>query len=568
MTTQACFKWFSHCFLPQAQAHNTSGKPIALLMDGHNSHVTKELRTHAEANGVHIYTFPSHTTHKLQPLNVGVFRSLQQAWQGCCVEILQQRNTEVTQCEFVGKYLTIRDKFFTPALIQKVFKNTGIHPLNPNIFTTNDFAPSQISSHRAHIPLSYPEPHLRGEFGDGNHVDEWGSNWECEGDSDEEEVEGADNQIYDSGNDDIMSLDGSDVFRESGAGRSGEGSWDVRHKKVWNVVGDSEVAVDGSSTTSTDNRTQCTQPSVETSNDIPLNLTLVTTRAPHLSPRPHVDPPALPTSIEDLQARIRELEAENESLHTHTTMAYREIDHLQHGVNAKKSKNGKGKGWVALSTVGARWWTVGSGRELALEKDAEDEVKAKTKAQVAAEKCEKADERQRRRVFLTAPFGGALSSKSKEDLKDITWAFSLAVDPKATKSDLQQLITEHTDCFLHLAENPHFTGLYVSCSRLKRLACPPDENIMQPPPSISSVPSFSPPTVSGPVVYPVVPRSPMRSPLSLKHTMIPPRLIFAFDDHINLNEEKAHFFYNASTSSNSPFYPPTQTHSPLHFSYT
>jgi hypothetical protein len=474
----------------------------------------------------------------------------------------------VTQREFVGEYLTIRDKVFTPALIQKAFKNTGIHPLNPNIFTANDFAPSQISSHRAHVPLSYPEPHLRGEFGDGNRVDEWRSDWECERDSDEEEVEGADDQIYDSGNDNIMSLDGSDVLRDSGAGGSGKGSWDVRHEKVWNTVGDSEVAVDGSSTTSADNRTQCTQPSVETSNDIPLNLTPVTTRAPHLSPRAHVDPPALPTSVEDLQARIRELEAENESLHTHATMAYREIDHLQHRVNAKKSKNGKGKGRVALSTVGARWWTVGSGRELALEKDAEDEAKATTKAQVAAEKREKADERQRRRAFLTAPFGGALSSKSKEDLKDITWAFSLAVDPKATKSDLQQLITEHMDHFPHLAENPRFTGLYVSRSRSKRLARPPDENIMRPPPSVWSVSLFSPPTVSGPVVYPVVPCSPTRSPLSLERVMIPPRLMSAFDDRINLDKEKAHFFYNTSTSSNSPFYPPTQTHSPLHFSYT
>lgn len=585
-TDRACFEWFSSCFLPQAKARNTSGKPIALLMDGHSSHVTKELRTHAEDNGVHIYTFPSHTTHKLQPLDVGVFGPLQRAWQGRCVEILQQRNTEVTQHEFVREYLAVRNKVFTPTLIQKAFKNSGIHPLNPDIFTPEDFAPSQISSHKVHVPLSYPEPHLSDEADDSDRVDEWGSDWEDEGDSDEGEGEQTDNPAEESGDDDAVNLDsGGEGGNSDEGGREGETVEAVRGM----VVGeDSEIAIDEPPTTSSGNGdAQRTQSSMETSDDAPSNPTPTTADVPHLGPRTNTGPSTLPTSVEGLEARVRELEAENESLHTHATMAYREINQLQFRINARKSKKEKGKGRVSISTAGGRWWTVGEGRRLALEKDAEDEAKAKAKEQAAAGKRAKADERQKQRASLSAPFSGAFSSKSKEDLKDIAWALSLAIDSKATKSDIQQLITKHLDRSPHLAEHPRFSGLYISRSRLKRpVRQPESENLTLPPPSTQYsggsdsyfIPSFPPPATPGPVASfsnSAISRSPTKSPLSFEYTMIPPHPTPTFDNSIPFqtflpvisHEEKFQLLYNTPIPSSS-FYSHIQAPNPLHFSQT
>ena len=553
-------------------------------MDGHGSHVTPELRIYAEENGVHIYTFPSHTTHKLQPLDVGIFGPLQRAWQARCVEILQQRNTEVTQREFVGEYLTIRNQVFTPTLIQKAFKNTGIHPFNADIFTAEDFAPSQISSHKVHVPLSYPEPRLSDKVDIGDHTDGSGSDWEAD-DSDKGEVE-VDDMANDSNDNDTASLD-----RDSEGGKGDEGSQEGEAAETFQgAVGgvDSEATVDESPTMSSGNGgVQHVQPSTETSNDAPSNSTI---RDPRLGPKTNSGPSVLPTSVEGLAARVRELEAENESLHTHATMAYREIDQLQYRVNARSRKESE-KGRVSIST-GGRWWTVGEGRRLALEKDAEDEAKAKAKEQAAAGKRAKADERQRQRASLTAPFSGALSSKSKEDLKDIVWALSLAVDPKATKSDIQQLITEHLDRSPHLAENPRFGGLYTSRSRVKRpIRLPESENLMPPPSDTqhfggrdsSSIPSFSsfpPPTVPGQVACfsnSALSRSPTKSPLSFEYTMIPPHLTSTFDDGpggpfqmfppVISHEEKVHLLHNPPIPS-STFYPHAQAHNPPHFSHT
>jgi hypothetical protein len=70
-------QWFERCFVPQAMARNASGKPILLIYDGHRSHETIELHDAAEKAGIHLFCILPHTSHQLQPLDVGVFGPLQ-----------------------------------------------------------------------------------------------------------------------------------------------------------------------------------------------------------------------------------------------------------------------------------------------------------------------------------------------------------------------------------------------------------------------------------------------------------------------------------------------------------
>jgi hypothetical protein len=49
-------------------------------MDSHVSHITPEILSKTSDNGIHLVTFPSHTTHLLQPLDVGVYRPLKEGW--------------------------------------------------------------------------------------------------------------------------------------------------------------------------------------------------------------------------------------------------------------------------------------------------------------------------------------------------------------------------------------------------------------------------------------------------------------------------------------------------------
>jgi hypothetical protein len=45
-----------------------------LLLDSHESHKTDEFQLKAALNNIYLYYYPSHLTHALQPLDVGIFR--------------------------------------------------------------------------------------------------------------------------------------------------------------------------------------------------------------------------------------------------------------------------------------------------------------------------------------------------------------------------------------------------------------------------------------------------------------------------------------------------------------
>ena len=59
-------------------------RPVLLIEDGHASHVAIEVIELARSNGIHLLCLPSHTTHLLQPLDVGVFKSLKSNYSKEC----------------------------------------------------------------------------------------------------------------------------------------------------------------------------------------------------------------------------------------------------------------------------------------------------------------------------------------------------------------------------------------------------------------------------------------------------------------------------------------------------
>ena len=126
-----------------------------LTLDGHDSHETRELIRAAFDHNVIIILLPSKTTHKPQPLDVGVFSCVQRQWSKHCDERLAQ-GARINRFSFIPEYLAIH-RTISPSLVQKAFANTGIYPLNPTIFNDHDFAPSQASSSIPAFPPSYPD---------------------------------------------------------------------------------------------------------------------------------------------------------------------------------------------------------------------------------------------------------------------------------------------------------------------------------------------------------------------------------------------------------------------------
>ena len=102
-----------------------------LILDGQNSHVTLEVVQKCKEVGLDLLTLPSHTSHRLQPLDVSVFapfkryfKRYRDAW---FVNNKGKGASKQTLAMWVSKGL---ERALTTQNIMVGFRTTGIFPLN------------------------------------------------------------------------------------------------------------------------------------------------------------------------------------------------------------------------------------------------------------------------------------------------------------------------------------------------------------------------------------------------------------------------------------------------------
>lgn len=125
-------------------AKPTKEKKVLLTLDNHSTHIKNlEALELAKQNNIIILTFPPHTSHKLQPVDVTFNKSLS-------TYISEKHNTWMRLNKDKGNVITLANYFtiFTPAYNRAAsaanaingFKKAGIYPLNWNVFSEQDFA--------------------------------------------------------------------------------------------------------------------------------------------------------------------------------------------------------------------------------------------------------------------------------------------------------------------------------------------------------------------------------------------------------------------------------------------
>ena len=116
-------------------------------------HISIELIELASANNVHLLCLPAHTTHILQPLDVGVFKSFKSNFSKACSKYLSKHPGRVVTNDKLA--LLVAEAWpssFTAVNIMSGFKKSGVYPLNPGEVTDRQLAPS-----KALCPQSQPE---------------------------------------------------------------------------------------------------------------------------------------------------------------------------------------------------------------------------------------------------------------------------------------------------------------------------------------------------------------------------------------------------------------------------
>lgn len=117
-------------------------KPVLLLLDNHSSHLSVEGLDFCKENGVTVLTFPPHTSHKLQPLDRGVFFPFKKYINNAADSWMTSHpGKAMTIYDIPGLLSTAWPSAMTPNNILSGFKVCGISPFNRDIFDDSEFLP-------------------------------------------------------------------------------------------------------------------------------------------------------------------------------------------------------------------------------------------------------------------------------------------------------------------------------------------------------------------------------------------------------------------------------------------
>ena len=114
------------------------------MFDGHKSHISVDLITWAQSYNIIMYVLPAHTSHILQPLDVGCYGPFQRIYNNKCHKTMHTNSSVITRynvCEIACK---VYPKAFSPTNLQSAYKKAGVFPLDRNAVSEMTLAPAEV----------------------------------------------------------------------------------------------------------------------------------------------------------------------------------------------------------------------------------------------------------------------------------------------------------------------------------------------------------------------------------------------------------------------------------------
>lgn len=130
-TNSKGISWLENIFIPETRPQN--GQWRLLIMDGHGSHTAIDFLWLCKQNKIHLLFLPAHTSHVLQPLDLGVFAPLKSRYRSEISKLSSLDDASpVKKQRFVTCYNLARKETFTPRLLRVGWKAAGIYPFEPS----------------------------------------------------------------------------------------------------------------------------------------------------------------------------------------------------------------------------------------------------------------------------------------------------------------------------------------------------------------------------------------------------------------------------------------------------
>ena len=121
-------EWLKHF-----DACTPKGTNRLLILDGHGSHVNIEFIEYCLSTQIILYCLSSHSTHLLQPLDVGLFSPLQKYYGQEVDKLTRFGNITIRKGNFLPMLVVAREAAFTKSNIMSAWRGAGLVPLNHRV---------------------------------------------------------------------------------------------------------------------------------------------------------------------------------------------------------------------------------------------------------------------------------------------------------------------------------------------------------------------------------------------------------------------------------------------------
>ena len=131
MKAEVFFEFMANAFNPWLEEKKVK-KPVILFVDGHKTHMTLQISTFCQDNGIILYLLPPNTTHMLQPADVGAFRPLKHYWRQQVLDFQRENPNGFVRRRDVAPLLKRVLMSIPKTAIMNGFRACGLYPLDEN----------------------------------------------------------------------------------------------------------------------------------------------------------------------------------------------------------------------------------------------------------------------------------------------------------------------------------------------------------------------------------------------------------------------------------------------------
>ncbi|KAH7463246.1 hypothetical protein FOMA001_g18207 [Fusarium oxysporum f. sp. matthiolae] len=124
-------EWLKH--FDRCTTDRSVGAYRLLILDGHESHQSADFQIYCEENNIITLCMPPHSSHLLQPLDVGCFGLLKKAYGREIERLIRRSITHISKTEFFPAFYAAFQETITEANIKGGFRGAGIAPFDPEV---------------------------------------------------------------------------------------------------------------------------------------------------------------------------------------------------------------------------------------------------------------------------------------------------------------------------------------------------------------------------------------------------------------------------------------------------